>query len=117
MVYVLRDRLPWFDLRYSYNPAVHRLKQSLFHAAVVTDLRTNPVPPPHPEVTKYLDPPRRVLKHANDAIEDCKKKFKVKAGECRHCFPIRKCLSRLRCCASPEESRAAEERRTCPRRR
>ena len=74
------DRIPWFDPRDSYNPSVHRIKQALFHAAIVTDLRTNPLPPPHPEVIKYLEPPRRVLKRAHDAIEGCKTAFNVKQG-------------------------------------
>ncbi|KAJ7171774.1 SPOC domain-like protein [Mycena crocata] len=63
-------RAPWFDTRLSYNPAIHRIKQAQFHAAVVSDLSTNPLPPPHPELLKYFDPPRRVLKRAREAIED-----------------------------------------------
>lgn len=74
------ERQPWFDTRLSYNPAVHRTKQALFHAAIVSDLTTNPLPPPHPELVKYFDPPRKVLKRAQDAIETCKKSFKVKQG-------------------------------------
>ncbi|EJD04469.1 SPOC domain-like protein [Fomitiporia mediterranea MF3/22] len=72
------ERTPWFDPRLSYNPAVHRIKQALFHAAVVSDLRTNPLPPPHEEVIKYLEPPRRVLKRALPALEECKQAFKVR---------------------------------------
>lgn len=72
--------MPWFDPRLSFNPAVHRIKQALFHAAVVTDLKASPLPPPHPEVIKYLEPPKRVLKRAHDAVEECKKTFKVKEG-------------------------------------
>lgn len=74
------ERQPWFDPRESYNPAVHRIKQALFHAATVTDLRENPLPPPHPEVIKFLEPPRRVLKRAVGAIEECKEAFKIKIG-------------------------------------
>ncbi|EGN94086.1 hypothetical protein SERLA73DRAFT_114994 [Serpula lacrymans var. lacrymans S7.3] len=72
------NRYPWFDTRLSYNPAVHRTKQALFHSAVVNDLITNPIPPPHPELLKYFEPPKKVLKRARDAIEDCKQAFKVK---------------------------------------
>ncbi|KAA1468434.1 SPOC domain-like protein [Dentipellis sp. KUC8613] len=71
-------RDPWFDPRLSYNPAIHRTKQALFHSAVVQDLATNPLPPPHPELTKYFEPPRRVLKRARGAIEEVKTAFKVK---------------------------------------
>ncbi|OCB89228.1 SPOC domain-like protein [Sanghuangporus baumii] len=72
------ERGPWFDPRYSYNPAVHRIKQALFHAAIVTDLRENPLPPPHEEVIKYFESPRRVIKKAQPALEECKKAFKIK---------------------------------------
>jgi hypothetical protein len=75
-----RDRLPWYDTLLSYNPAIHRTKQALFHSAVVNDIASNPLPPPHPELLKYIEPPRRVLKHAQDAIAECKAAFKVKEG-------------------------------------
>ncbi|GBE78688.1 ATP-dependent DNA helicase II subunit 2 [Sparassis crispa] len=71
-------RQPWYDNRLSYNPAVHRTKQALFHSAIVSDLGMYPLPPPHPELLKYFEPPRRVLKRAHDAIEECNQKFKVK---------------------------------------
>ncbi|KAI5986333.1 SPOC like C-terminal domain-containing protein [Pisolithus albus] len=72
------DRQPWFDPRLSYNPAIHRTKQALFHAAVVPDLAAYPLPPPHPELTKYFEPPKRVLKRARQSFEACKEAFKVK---------------------------------------
>ncbi|KAF7367429.1 SPOC domain-like protein [Mycena sanguinolenta] len=72
------NRGPWFDTRLSYNPAVHRIKQAQFHAAVVSDLSKNPLPPPHPDLLKYFEPPRRVLKRAREAIEGAKTELKVK---------------------------------------
>ncbi|PCH33115.1 SPOC domain-like protein [Wolfiporia cocos MD-104 SS10] len=69
---------PWFDTRLSYNPAVHRVKQAQLHAAIVPDLHTHPLPPPHPELTKYFDPPRQMIKNARHAIEECKRVFKAK---------------------------------------
>ncbi|KAI0770992.1 SPOC domain-like protein [Trametes elegans] len=71
-------RQPWFDTRLSYNPAIHRTKQAQFHAAIVQDLNTHPLPPPHEELTKYFEPPRRVLKRARGAIEECKRVFNVR---------------------------------------
>ncbi|PPQ90435.1 hypothetical protein CVT25_014953 [Psilocybe cyanescens] len=68
------DRYPWFDTRESYNPAIHRVKQAMFHCAVVKDIVEYPVPPPHPETIKYFDPPKRVLKRARDAVEEFPKK-------------------------------------------
>ncbi|KAI0641157.1 SPOC domain-like protein [Trametes meyenii] len=72
------NRQPWFDTRNSYNPAIHRTKQALFHAAIVQDLNTHPLPPPHEELTKFFEPPRRVLKRAHSAIEECKRAFNVR---------------------------------------
>ncbi|KAH8101566.1 SPOC domain-like protein [Cristinia sonorae] len=72
------NRLPWFDTRLSYNPAIHRTKQAQFHGAVVEDLNTHPLPPPHWELLKYFEPPRRVLKRAHSALEECKQSFNVK---------------------------------------
>ena len=78
-----RNRSPWYDTRISYNPAIHRIKQAQFHGAVVQDLNTHLVPPPHWEILKYFEPPKRVLKRAHSAIEECKQSFGVKQGA--HC--------------------------------
>ncbi|KAI0735882.1 SPOC domain-like protein [Earliella scabrosa] len=72
------NREPWFDTRLSYNPAIHRTKQALFHSAIVQDLNRQPLPPPHPELLKYLEPPRRILKRAREAIEGCQRAFNVR---------------------------------------
>ncbi|KAF8971598.1 SPOC domain-like protein [Flammula alnicola] len=72
------NRLAWFDTTQSFNPAIHRVKQAMFHCAIVNDITTNPLPPPHPELTKYFEPPKRVLKRSRDAIEDCKSVFNIK---------------------------------------
>ncbi|KAF8845541.1 ku80-like protein [Paxillus ammoniavirescens] len=69
---------PWFDPRLSYNPSIHRTKQAQFHSAVVPDLASHPLPPPHYELTKYFNCPRRVLKASRDALEECKGIFNVK---------------------------------------
>ncbi|KAI0344219.1 SPOC domain-like protein [Trametopsis cervina] len=71
-------RGPWFETNLSFNPAIHRVKQAQFHAAVVSDLNKQPVPPPHPELLKYFEPPRRVLKKAKGAIDEVKAVFKVR---------------------------------------
>ncbi|KAG2023769.1 Ku80 [Coprinopsis cinerea AmutBmut pab1-1] len=72
------NRMPWFDTSSSFNPAVHRIKQAIFHSAVVSDVTTDPLPPPHPELLTYFEPPKRVLKRSRDALEECKKVFAVK---------------------------------------
>ena len=82
--------MAWFDTRLSYNPAIHRTKQALFHSAIVQDLNRQPLPPPHPELLKYLEPPRRILKRAREAIEGCQRAFNVREGTSRS----RKCQRR-----------------------
>ncbi|KAM6497865.1 SPOC domain-like protein [Amanita muscaria] len=69
---------PWFDLRQSYNPALHRVKQALFHCAVVSDLKRQPLPPPHPELLKYFNTPPTVIAQAKNAVEKCQDVFKVR---------------------------------------
>jgi ATP-dependent DNA helicase 2 subunit 2 len=64
----------------SFNPAIHRTKQALFHGAVVEDIDTYPLPPPHPEITRYFEQPRRVLKRAHNATQACVSSFNVKHG-------------------------------------
>lgn len=100
------NRYPWFDTRDSYNPAVHRAKQALFHCAVVSDITTNPLPPPHPELLKYFEPPRRILRRARETTDECKDAFKVKQGPCfsrssttnhpEHGTPVPKRVARAR---------------------
>ncbi|KAJ7585617.1 SPOC domain-like protein [Mycena floridula] len=72
------NRCAWYDTRLSYNPAVHRVKQALFHCAVVSDLDNNPLPPPHPEILKYFKPPKKVLKNAKESIEKVKEAMNVR---------------------------------------
>ncbi|KAG1832906.1 SPOC domain-like protein [Suillus subalutaceus] len=70
--------VPWYDTQQSYNPAIHRTKQALFHSAVVNDITSNPLPPPHPELLRYINPPQWALKASKGAIAECKAVFKVK---------------------------------------
>jgi len=52
----------------------------MFHCAIVNDVASNPLAPPHPELLKFFDPPRRVVKRAREPLEECKSLFKVKEG-------------------------------------
>jgi hypothetical protein len=56
------------------------MKQALFHGAIVEDLVADPLAPPHPELTKYLEPPKKVLKRANEAVDQCKTAFAITKG-------------------------------------
>lgn len=65
----------------SYNPAVHRIKQAMFHCAVITDLATNPLPAPHPELTKYMRPPTKVVRRGAEAMNNCRNAMGVQKGK------------------------------------
>lgn len=52
----------------------------MFHCAVVSDLETNPLPPPHPELLKYFNPPKKMVKKAQEKIDKCIKVMGVKLG-------------------------------------
>jgi ATP-dependent DNA helicase 2 subunit 2 len=56
------------------------MKQALFHSAIIEDLAAEPLPPPHPELTKYFEPPNKVLKRTKDVVDECKNAFAVKRG-------------------------------------
>ncbi|CAA7264673.1 unnamed protein product [Cyclocybe aegerita] len=72
------NRLPWFSTPEAFNPAVHRIKQAMFHCAVFNDITSNPVPPPHPDLLVFFEPPKRAVKRAKKALQECKDIFKVK---------------------------------------
>lgn len=56
------------------------MKQALFHSAVIEDLAAEPLSPPHPELTKYLEPPKKVLKRTKEAVDECRNAFAIKKG-------------------------------------
>ncbi|THU87767.1 SPOC domain-like protein [Dendrothele bispora CBS 962.96] len=70
--------IEWHTPIQSYNPALHRVKQAMFHCSVVNDLVTDPLDPPHPDLLKYFEPPKKVLKRSRDAVDDLVNKLKVK---------------------------------------
>ncbi|KAI9512304.1 SPOC domain-like protein [Russula earlei] len=72
------NRSPWYDTRLSYNPAIHRMKQALFHSALVDDLAVDLLPPPHPELTKYFETPKKVVTRAKEVADECTTAFAIK---------------------------------------
>jgi ATP-dependent DNA helicase 2 subunit 2 len=75
--FTCRERKPWHDPSLSFNPAVHRIKQALFHAAIVPNLIDHPVPLPHPELTRYFDSPSKLIKKSRQPLEECKRVFGI----------------------------------------
>ena len=84
LTFNIRKRGQWFTTIESYNPALHRTKQAMFHGAVVRNLDKDPVPPPHPDIVRFFDPPNRVLRKAREALEAAKRELKVKQGVSVH---------------------------------
>jgi len=103
-----RNRLPWYDTRLSYNPAIHRMKQALFHSAITEDLAAEPLPPPHPELTKYFEPPKKALKRAKEVTDECKNAFAIKKGVSR----TNDDMTTPHYAYSPEESRKTSQERS-----
>ncbi|KAF9073952.1 SPOC like C-terminal domain-containing protein [Rhodocollybia butyracea] len=68
----------WFDVGDSYNPSLHRLKQAMFHCQNVENLERDPLPPPHPELMKYMNPPNNLIHDAQPIIDKCIEIFGVK---------------------------------------
>jgi hypothetical protein len=85
------------------------MKQALFHSAVVQDLSADPLPQPHPELTKYFEPPKKVLKRAKEAIDECKTAFAVKKGLHR----ISRRITSPYCIHSAEKSYTTAQERPC----
>ncbi len=76
-----RNRLPWFDPSEAVHPAVHRIKEAIFHAAITNDIEQDPIPPPHPEILKFIHPPEDVIMKSRGPAQRCKSLFDVKPGE------------------------------------
>ncbi|KAL7422191.1 ATP-dependent DNA helicase yku80 [Cryptotrichosporon argae] len=71
-------RRPWFDPSQSYNPVIHRIKEAIFHASLVPDLDSNPLPPPHPDITKYFSTPAEVASRVEDVTKSLQQSLGVK---------------------------------------
>ncbi|TIB11097.1 hypothetical protein E3P89_02507 [Wallemia ichthyophaga] len=65
----------WFDIHESLSPATHRIYQAVVHSAARGRIDPESLPPPHPEVVKYLNPPAFTKKRAKGAIERCTSLF------------------------------------------
>lgn len=71
---------PWLDITSSFNPAIHRIKEAIYHLATTTNLDTDPVPPPHHELLRYFNPPSELVENEeiNGTIQRLKRVLDVK---------------------------------------
>lgn len=72
---------PWFDQTDSYNPGIHNISAAIAYRHA-HPLDTH-LPPPHPELVKYMAPPERVISASKIAFEHMKNTFEVKAAPIR----------------------------------
>lgn len=70
--------LPWLEPVNSFNPVIHRIKEAVFHASLVEDLKKDPVPPPHPELTKFFNTPEPIGEQVADVTERLKSALDIK---------------------------------------
>ncbi|GAA6009415.1 hypothetical protein JCM11491_003548 [Sporobolomyces phaffii] len=70
------DKLPWFNVRESYSPAIHNVQNTLMFRLGNPDGDLPPVPA---ALTRYLDPPRELVDRAAGAKQTAVDAFKVLA--------------------------------------
>jgi len=72
------DRPRWFEPFRSFNPVIHRIKEAIFHASLASDLDADPLPPPHPELTKYFDTPDEIVDGTAKLVSQLKDALNIK---------------------------------------
>ncbi|KAJ9120113.1 hypothetical protein QFC22_003011 [Naganishia vaughanmartiniae] len=71
---------PWYDCSESFNPAIHRMREAIYHLAVTSDLNSNPMPPPHPTLVKYVNPPAQNIETSSETVQQLIKALDIKAA-------------------------------------
>lgn len=69
---------PWFDPYSNPNPAIHRLNEAIYHLATEPDPHNNPVPPPHPDIVRFLYPPEEVIEASEETVRKLKEALDIK---------------------------------------
>lgn len=72
------DKPRWFEPFRSFNPTIHRIKEAIFHASLASDLDADPLPPPHPELTKYFDTPDEIVDGTAKLVSQLKDALNIK---------------------------------------
>lgn len=70
--------VPWFEALSSYNPAIHRIKEAIFHASLTYDLDADPLGPPHPELIKYFNSPGVLVEQSAGVVDKLKESLAIK---------------------------------------
>jgi hypothetical protein len=85
----------------------------MFHCAITNDVASNPLPPPHPELLKFFNPPKRAVRRAREPLEGCKSLFKVKEGNINLLGKLNHYFVTDAFC-SPQEGSQDQEGWSCP---
>jgi len=72
------DKPRWFEPFRSLNPVIHRIKEAIFHASLASDLDSDPLPPPHPELTKYFETPDEIVDATAKLVTQLKDALSIK---------------------------------------
>lgn len=73
------DGGPFFEPEDSYNPAVHRIKDAMYHQ--FTARVGKPLFPIHPDLVKFFDVPEELRERANEVGKETADVLEVKKGE------------------------------------
>jgi ATP-dependent DNA helicase 2 subunit 2 len=72
------DKPRWFEPYRSFNPVIHRIKEAILHASLASDLDADPLPPPHPELTKYFNTPNEIVEETTKTVARLKDALNIK---------------------------------------
>lgn len=72
------ERPRWFEPYRSFNPVIHRIKEAIFHASLTADLDKDQLGPPHPELTKYFNPPDELVEQNTKLVNQLKESLNIK---------------------------------------
>jgi ATP-dependent DNA helicase 2 subunit 2 len=68
----------WFSSARAVNPAIHRTKEAILHAALTADPEAHPLGPPHPEITQYFNTPESIVQKTAKLTERLKEALDIK---------------------------------------
>ncbi|CAK9782753.1 SPOC domain-like protein [Cutaneotrichosporon oleaginosum] len=68
----------WFSSARAVNPAIHRIKEAIFHASLTADPEAHPLGPPHPEITQYFHTPAPLADKVEKLTERLKDALDIK---------------------------------------
>jgi ATP-dependent DNA helicase 2 subunit 2 len=56
------------------------MREAIYHLAVTPDLNAKPVPPPHPKLLRYVNPPEQNIETSSETVQQLLKALDIKAA-------------------------------------